>query len=425
MASISKEPNGRRTLQFVAADGKRRTIRLGKVSQRVADEIKGRIEHLNAAVAAGCSIDRETATWVAKLGDDLADKLAAVGLIAPRASANAQLQEFISGYIASRADIKPRTRLNLEVCGRRLVEFFGADKLLREVRPGDADEFCSWLRGRYATATAARTIKRAKQLFLAAVRKECIAKNPFAGVKPGHQSNTARSYFITRDDAQKVLDACPDAEWQLIFALSRFGGLRCPSEHLALTWPDVDWERDRFHVHAPKQEHLEGGGERWVPIFPELRPYLEAAFERAPVGAVHVINRCRDGSVNLRTQLHRIIKRAGLVPWEKVFHNLRATRQTELAAEFPLHVVCAWIGNQQAVAMEHYLQVTDTDFQRAAKSGAAALQNPVQQAAARDRTESQEMKKAPMTQGFTLAGAIPCGSMRNREIPPRGLEPLS
>ena len=39
MASISKEPNGRRTIQFVAGDGKRRSIRLGKVSQREAEEI--------------------------------------------------------------------------------------------------------------------------------------------------------------------------------------------------------------------------------------------------------------------------------------------------------------------------------------------------------------------------------------------------
>lgn len=37
MASISKAPGGRRTIQFVAADGKRRSIRLGKVSQRDAE----------------------------------------------------------------------------------------------------------------------------------------------------------------------------------------------------------------------------------------------------------------------------------------------------------------------------------------------------------------------------------------------------
>ena len=37
---ISKDPNGRRTIQFVGSDGKRRSIRLGKVSQRQAEAVK-------------------------------------------------------------------------------------------------------------------------------------------------------------------------------------------------------------------------------------------------------------------------------------------------------------------------------------------------------------------------------------------------
>src|SRR5262249_41722670 len=156
----------------------------------------------------------------------------------------------------------------------------GKDRLLSDIRPGDADDWCAMLRAKYANAT--RTIKRAKQCFAAAVRKEIIARNPFADCKAGHQSNPTRSYFITPEETAAVLAACPDAEWRLILALCRYGGLRCPSEVLLLTWADVDWERDRFRVHAPKTEHLKDAGERCVPIFPELRPYLEGAFELAP-----------------------------------------------------------------------------------------------------------------------------------------------
>jgi hypothetical protein len=117
-------------------------------------------------------------------------------------------------------------------------------------------------------------------------------------------------------------------------------------------------------------------------LFPELRPYLEESFDLAATSTINVINRYRDTNTNLRTQLNRIIRRAGLKPWSRTFHNLRATRQTELAAQFPLHVVCAWIGSKRAVAAEHYLQVTEDDFQRAAKAGAVALQKPVQQTTA-------------------------------------------
>ena len=85
--------------------------------------------------------------------------------------------------------------------------------------------------------------------------------------------------------------------------------------------------------------------------------------------------------------MFRIIRRAGLKPWPKLFHNLRASRETELAADFPIHVVCAWIGNSALIAAKHYLQVTDDYFERAAKSDAQGVQNAMQQPAAKSRTE--------------------------------------
>jgi hypothetical protein len=118
-------------------------------------------------------------------------------------------------------------------------------------------------------------------------------------------------------------------------------------------------------VRASKTEHHEGGGVRQVPIFPELRPYLEEVWEQAEPGEPHVITRYRDSNVNLRTQLCKIIRRAGLEPWPKLFQNLRSTRETELAEVFPMHVLCSWIGNSQNVAKKHYLQTTEEHFARA------------------------------------------------------------
>jgi hypothetical protein len=54
-----------------------------------------------------------------------------------------------------------------------------------------------------------------------------------------------------------------------------------------------------------------------------------------------------------------------LKPWPKLFQNLRSSRETELTQKFPLHVVCAWMGNSQLVAAKHYLQVTDKHFTKA------------------------------------------------------------
>jgi len=425
MASISTGPDGRRTVQFVAQDGKRKSVRLGKVPLKTADEVKRRIEYVVAAKGSGTALDADTARWLAGLSDALHRRLAATGLVGLRASSNSGLKDFLDAYVTSRCDLKPGTLRHLNACAAKLLEFFGGHKVLGDVRSGDADEFCSWIRGHRAQATASRTIKRAKQFFQAAVRKEILAKNPFAGCKAGHQSNPARSFFVTQEMAGKVLEACPDAEWRLLFALSRYGGLRCPSEHVGLAWADVDWERARFRVRSPKTAHLADGGERWVPIFPELRPYLEEAFDLAEAGAVHVITRYRDTNKNLRTHLHRIIRRAGLTPWPRTFHNLRASRQTELAAVFPLHVVCAWIGNKRAVAAEHYLQVTDTDFERAAKSGARALQIPMQSATASVSNDSQDGLEVEEACEVMQKGASERKSPRDILLTPTGFEPVS
>lgn len=39
----------------------------------------------------------------------------------------------------------------------------------------------------------------------------------------------------------------------------------------------------------------------------------------------------------------RIIAKAGLTPWPKLFQNLRITRETELAETNPLHVAFQFI----------------------------------------------------------------------------------
>jgi hypothetical protein len=93
MASISNGPQGRRTIQFVGKDGKRRTIRLGKATLRVADETKLRVERLVTASTSNTSIDRETAEWLSKVGDDLAEKLAKCGLCEPRKPMGCQARQ--------------------------------------------------------------------------------------------------------------------------------------------------------------------------------------------------------------------------------------------------------------------------------------------------------------------------------------------
>jgi hypothetical protein len=234
MASIGSDPNGFKRILFVAPDGKRKTIRLGKATMKQATAFKVKVEALIGQSITG-AVDNEVSRWLAGLDGQMYSRLAAVGLAVPRSTTAPRLKEFLDSYVAGRPDIKPRTRWDLEVCARRLVEHFGPDKPLRSIKPGDADDWCAVLRAKYANATATRTIKRAKQFFQAAVRRELLTRNPFGDCKAGHQSNPARSFFVTQKDTAAVLAACPDAEWRLIMALRRYGGIRCPSELPTLT----------------------------------------------------------------------------------------------------------------------------------------------------------------------------------------------
>src|SRR5262249_42219374 len=127
----------------------------------------------------------------------------------------------------------------------------------------------------------------------------------------------------------------------------------------------------------------------------------------------------------------RYVRRAGLKPWPKLFQNMRATRETELAQDYPLHVVCEWIGNSKAVATKHYLQVTDADFAKAqgrtgceAKSEARAKQNPKQQAPAQNGTLQQAIEQVLEAKGVGEMMPAISRLIKNDSVPPTGFEPV-
>jgi hypothetical protein len=179
---------------------------------------------------------------------------------------------------------------------------------------------------------------------------------------------------------------------------------------------------------APRdREHHEGGAFREIPLFPELRPYLDELWELAEPGQTRVITRYdyNGRATNLRTQFQKIIRRAGVEPWLKPWQNLRSSRETELTEDFPLHVVTAWIGNTEAVAKRHYLQVTEDHFSKAAKSGAVAVQKAVQQPAASSGSESQETKQALAEQELVRSDAGMCDGVPYHLVGVTGFEPVT
>ena len=204
-----------------------------------------------------------------------------------------------------------------------------------------------------------------------------------------------------------------------------------------MKWSDIDFGHKRIRVTSPKTEHHEGKGDRVIPMFPELEPLLLEAFDKAEEGAEHVVTIRRDAACNLRTRLAKIIRRAGVTPWPKLWHNLRASRQTELAERYPLHVVCQWIGNSAAIARDHYLQVTDAHFAQAvaepprrdqtapARGRAEAAQNAAHSTSITTGTHREAAKSANENRPDLPSDSDQSRYLTNTQVGGKGFEPLT
>ena len=164
----------------------------------------------------------------------MAKKLAKVGLIPkPDVKPAATLGPFLKSYIDGRADLKAATKIVRGQVIRDLKDFFGESREVATITPGNADDFKQWLVARgLAATTVHKRLQSARSFFHAMWRRKLIVENPFDGVKAAATGIKDRQRFVMREEIARVLAACPDHHWRTIVALSRYGGLRCPSEVL-------------------------------------------------------------------------------------------------------------------------------------------------------------------------------------------------
>ena len=429
MASLSYDNQKQRwRIQFKAPDGTRRSIGL-KASRKAesrAQTLRGRVEELLQAALTCTAIPGSLARWVADLPDETHKQLSDAGLIEARASS--LLGPFLDDWMKQREREKKSTLTTWAHTRRNLLAFFGPDKPLREITEADAAQFSRWLKTNQelAESTARKRCSITKQFFSSAVDARLLEISPFRKVKGSQQPNRQRQFFVTEEVSQRVLAACPDAEFRLLFGLARWCALRTPSEPFALRWQDVNWEQGVLHIHASKTAHHKHGGERVVPIFPEVLPLLREVWEQAPEGAVHVIEHYRQHT-NLGVKLSRVVRQAGLAPWPKVWHNLRATRCTELQqGGFAPQVVTDWCGHTEAIAEQAYWMTTAEDFARAAEFKATTITaggaNVVQQAIANGgnglQAQSGTNEKTPVFPGF----ASTCDNLQGVQMGDTGPE---
>ncbi|MFM2219819.1 MAG: Tyrosine recombinase XerC [Planctomycetota bacterium] len=379
MASISTDKSGNRRILYFDENRKRRVLYIGKVSERDAEGVQRRVESMLAARILGNAIDRDDARWLSE-SPTIREKLERLDLI-PSGKLQIDrrcmsMEEFLDDYIERHgASRKPATVAVWKQVVANLKEFMPEGIRINQITAGHAKEFHEKLKARgMATTTIHKRIQFARQFMHDAVDWKIIDENPFCKVKT-QKSSVKVNEFVPREVVDKLMKKA-NPVWQVILGLSRYGGLRTPSETLSLRWDDIDWELNRMSIPEPKVEHHEGRGIRSCPIFPELRPILDEAFEifgdksdyvvAAPQYRAAANTAMGWKNANLRSEMTRLLRRAGVSGWTRLFHSMRASRQTELQREFPLHVVCSWLGNSPRIAQQSYLLVTEDDFSRAA-----------------------------------------------------------
>ena len=133
------------------------------------------------------------------------------------------LGELIGQYKKQKT-VKASTQAARETTHRHLWAYFGAHHSIKSITDGDAEAWRESIRNGRAENTVRKKTAIARTTFNCGIKYRWIETNPFCGLESSMIENKARMYFVTPADAAKVIDACPDNERRLIFALARWGG---------------------------------------------------------------------------------------------------------------------------------------------------------------------------------------------------------
>lgn len=381
MASLRRNRRKAWILRY-SIDGNRDEIYLGQFDRVTADDIRRHCERILEARLAGTALATETAAWLGRIDRRLREKLEQKGLVEPAPDVGPTkltLREFLRQYESQRAgDVCSLTRRNLEQTRKKLLAYFGPEKTLVSVAPTEMARFRCWLSqvGGLAPNTVRTHCRKAKHFFAAAVEQGFLKENPCHLLRDlVEQRNEERERFMTAGESRRVWAACPNAEWRLIFALARFGGLRS-SEILRAQWADVRPEQQFLFVRGSKGRYGSGPRGREIPLFPEIVAAIEGLRAERPVASGRIVESYSDSSA-MGVLMGRIIRQAGLADWVRPFQNLRSTRSTELIRNgTPIHNYTRWLGHSIQVALRHYAQTLPEDAQRAALLETMPLTGP-------------------------------------------------
>lgn len=388
MASLSSEGKKRWRIRFVdiANANSRKSIRIYGATRKQAEGVLRHVESIISARIQSLQLEPTDAAWLGSLPDEFYAKIANVGLAGPREVTPIEeqkpivtIEQLLTEHLERGRTTKGRaasesTWKNWRAAKNHLLNYFDLERDITTIHHEDGYQFRVWLDAKRIKKTVAKpqgqpmaenakrkNIESAKVFFNGAIRRGLITVNPFEHLPSSTEINRSRDYYLTIEAALQIREACPDAEWRLLFSLWRFAGLR-KTEVMWLTWDDVLWDEGRMRVHAKKTRHHEGKEIRYVPLR-DILDDLKAVFEERDEGATKMITRYSESNSNLDKPMKVILNRAGVAAWPKLFQNMRGSCETDWLNEgHPAHVVAGWIGHSVKIQRANYAQITDGHF---------------------------------------------------------------
>jgi integrase len=350
----TKPRNGWRLRAYHAADSSRRfSIWLGEIPAREAQTIQRHVEAVIDSQKFGTPMPGETQRWLGKIHEALRTKLT------PVLGTARSVTQAVDQYLAWAArEHKPSTVAAIESTLRQFGHEFGRSQM-RSLAAEDVDR---WLFTRNVAANT--TAKHAKHL------KTWIAWCRRCGFVDGLELKTSSAIrrgdkdYISQDLFTQLVDAMPDRYDRAALGIARWSGIRVPSE-LGILTNDIDWDKRTLTIEDRKRSKRASRGppmRRVMPLYPELVPWIELVWDHRneyllpPIGG--------GGELAFAARVRSRRDRLGLT-WPRLFHSLRATRETELIAQFGMHAACEWIGNSASVAREFYELITDETWAKA------------------------------------------------------------
>lgn len=362
---------------------------------------------LNQSKAVG---DITVRRWVEELDtsprmhgvNDLYAKLAKIGLVPPRLEMEKKsLAKCIDEVLLDKKDDggTQQTLDNLQGVKKKLFSFFDQNIAAADITVKHAKDFHNYLKKAkqqrrkcscndqqkmkcscsdeqkeklsYADSSINGYIKKTKNLFDCMVKNGDLKNNVFLHRNHPSKSDQNRRIYISSELVSHLIERCSDQSVRLSLAFARFGGDRIPSDIMLLRKESFDFKNNIMRIDALKGEKLTKGKNkiksRACPLFPIFKKYVQPCVDALPNKAwlfpqfsdqLDDVLKGKRIRGTLSTMVTRFLRKQGVIPWEKLFTNLRASCITDLRKLHPADDVSSWLGNSQAVQDRYYKMVT-------------------------------------------------------------------